>query len=86
MSSTNKRVNPDYNNLEVSEPYLGPWWAFLMLVVYFTEKMFPTTPYTFWWYLFIYVICLLFVVTAFTVYKRLKFNRWQKAQNTEQKS
>ena len=78
-----KPIKPDYENLEVNEPYLGPWWAVLMVAVYLIEKAFPTEPYTLWWYLFIYVITLLIVVTVFTIYKRVKFNSWQRGKKPD---
>ena len=81
-----KPIEPDYQNLEVNEPYLGPWWAVMMLVIYLIKRNFPPEPGSLWYWILVYVITLVTVVTLFTAYKRIKFTRWQKNRKKQSDS
>ncbi len=56
-----------------NEPYLGPSWAVLMFVLYALKTIFPATPYSYFWWFQIYVVCIVLGVTIFTLIKRHKY-------------
>jgi hypothetical protein len=58
---------------EENEPYLGPSWALLMLLLYFLKQLFPAEKHTFYWYFQIYILSIVVGVTIFTLVKRHRF-------------
>jgi len=74
--SSEKDLEVDYDNLDVNEPHLGPWWALLMLALYLLKRAFPPESGSLWYWIYFYIVALFIIVTGFTIYKRAKFNRW----------
>jgi len=74
-TSVPKKAGSAYMRSEENEPYLGLWWAVLMLILYLFKEVFPATVYSFFWWCQIYVIALVSMVAVFAVYRRLVFFR-----------
>ena len=72
-----------YQEAEENEPYLGPWWTVLMLVLLGIKQLFPTEPYTLYWFIESYIILLLMGVTAFALFKRWRFYQRLKERKKE---
>lgn len=72
-----------YSALEESEPYLGPAWAFVMILLYLLMQAFPVPRYGLVWWLEIYVIFLVFCVTIFTLIKRRNYYKVLKENKKE---
>jgi dolichyl-phosphate-mannose--protein O-mannosyl transferase len=78
--------NSVYSDLEESEPYLGPAWAFVMIMLYLLMQAFPVPRFGIVWWLEIYVIFLVFCVTIFTLIKRRNYYRALKNKEQEKKT
>ena len=79
---TNEKLDPSENKQdeslgfikgEASEPYLGPSWALLMLLLYVLKQFFPAERYSVYWYLQIYVLLIVIGIAIFTLVKRHRF-------------
>jgi len=66
---------------EESEPYLGPSWAVLMLVLYSLKRIFPAETFTLLWWFQIYILFIIFGITLFTLIKRYKYSQERKIKN-----
>ena len=75
MAGNTEKISVDYKNLREHEPNLGPAWAVLMLILYLLKRMFPAEPYTWLWYLQIYVLTLVFFITIYVLVRRHVFFR-----------
>lgn len=71
----------DYEKLEENEPYLGPAWAVVMLILYLLKRTFPAEDYSLLWWIQTYVLTLVIAITVFTVVKRWQFYRAERARN-----
>ncbi|HMO17463.1 MAG TPA: hypothetical protein PKA63_11015 [Oligoflexia bacterium] len=60
---------------EESEPYLGPSWTILMLVLYVLKTLFPAAEYSPLWWLQLYILLIVMGITAFTLIKRYRYSR-----------
>ena len=78
MNANAQRKTEELQQLEESEPYLGPWWALLMLVLFLVKEAFPAETFSLWWCVQLYVITVMIVITLFVIYKRLKYFRKKK--------
>lgn len=65
----------DYSKLKENEPNLGPAWALVMLMLYLLKRAFPAEQYTWLWYLQVYVLGIVFVITVLVIAKRYFFFR-----------
>ncbi|MCB0325714.1 MAG: hypothetical protein KDD69_19165 [Bdellovibrionales bacterium] len=61
-----------------NEPYLGPAWAVVMLVLYLLKEAFPAEQYSLLWWFQVYIIVLVIAITIFTLVKRHQFYRSEK--------
>lgn len=68
-------LDDEPEELEESEPYLGPAWALVMLVLFFLNEAFPAQPYTMLWWIKMYILFLVVAITIFTLIKRYTFYR-----------
>jgi hypothetical protein len=69
---------------EENEPYLGPAWAVVMLVLYLLKELFPAEQYSVFWFFQIYILVLVVAITIFTLVKRYQFYRSEKLKRAEQ--
>jgi hypothetical protein len=53
-----------------NEPYLGPSWAVLMLVLYALKSIFPAQQYSPFWWFQIYIVAIVLGITIFSLIKR----------------
>lgn len=65
----------NYMEAEESEPYLGPWWTVFTLFLLGLKHLFPSEPWTLYWFLEGYIIILVVGITLFAIFKRWKFNQ-----------
>lgn len=56
-----------------NEPYLGPSWAILMLVLYALKTIFPATLFSAFWFFQMYIVTIVLGITIFTLVKRHKY-------------
>ena len=56
-----------------NEPYLGPAWAVLMLLLYFLKEAFPAEHFTLLWWFEVYVLGVVLFLTLFVGYRRYKY-------------
>jgi hypothetical protein len=56
-----------------NEPYLGPSWAILMLVLYALKTIFPAEQFSFLWWFQMYIVAIVLGITVFTLLKRHKY-------------
>lgn len=61
--------------LEEHEPYLGLWWAMLMLALYLIKEAVPAERFSFVWWVQAYVLAVVVFVTCFTLFKRYSLSR-----------
>ena len=71
------------SELVENEPYLGPAWAAVMLVLYLLKEAFPAEPYALLWWLQVYVITLVLGITVFTMIKRHQFYKTERRRKKE---
>ncbi len=83
MASDPLPPNYDYKNPEENEPYLGPGWAVVMLILFALKEAFPAEKYTALWWVQVYVLTLIMFITAFVIYKRRKFFRRKRKQENK---
>ncbi len=77
-----KRSDIDYQNPKENEPHLGAWWAVFMLVLIGLKEAFPSEKYSFLWFLQIYIIGICVCVVLFVIYKRRKYDKIVKEQES----
>ena len=61
------------NDLTESEPYLGPAWAIVVLILYAIKTTFPAEDYSLYWWFQHYIIGIVIAVAIFTLIKRHRF-------------
>lgn len=83
MADPKKRPRRDYNNLPESEPYLGPGWAVLMLILYFLKEAFPAERLSVLWWVQMYVLLLVIAMTIFIMLKRRAYFKRQKRRDDD---
>ena len=71
--------------LEENEPYLGPAWAVVMLILYLLKEAFPAEQFTTLWYFQIYIVGLVISITVFTLVKRHQFYRSERKKRAGRK-
>ncbi len=70
----------DFSEPEENEPYLGPAWAVVMLVLYLLKELFPAEQYSLFWFFQIYILILVVAITIFTLVKRYQFYKSEKSK------
>lgn len=86
MGEKKKGVDIDYNRLEESEPYLGPGWAVVMLILYLLKRAFPAEQYSPLWWFQVYVLSVVLALTMFTIYKRHRFFSQIRKERTKRRN
>lgn len=72
--------------LEENEPYLGPAWAVVMLILYLLKEAFPAEEYSVFWWFQVYIIGLVIAITIFTLIKRHQFYRAERLRDEKKKT
>lgn len=67
--------------LEENEPYLGPAWAVVMLILYLLKEAFPAEEFSLFWWFQMYIIALVVTITIFTLVKRYQFYKSERLKD-----
>jgi hypothetical protein len=87
-----KNGSPEQKNTETNElfdiegenePYLGPSWAVLMLVLYALKTIFPAEPFSYFWWFQMYIVTIVLGITIFALVKRHKHFNSREPYTTE---